>query len=132
MVGAVTPHRHHGLSLQAPSHPEGKGAQGVAGEVAAAACVRLRSVSLNYCDRLRSLSIVYERFALCKDNCTQRVRGVLGAAQGGGAGGVKASVSCLFCSILCRTASVAAWMSASAAGASLACTASRPARWATP
>jgi hypothetical protein len=69
-------------------------------------------------DRFRSLSIVYERFALCKDNCTQRVRGVLGAAQGGGAGGVKALVSCLFCSILSRTASVAAWMSASAAGAS--------------
>ena len=94
-------------------------------------CDRLRSLSIAF-DRFRSLSIVYERFALCKDNCTQRVRGVLGAAQGGGAGGVKALVSCLFCSILSRTASVAAWMSASAAGASLACTASRPARWATP
>ena len=30
---------------------------------------------LNYCDRLRSLSIACDRFALCKDNCTQRVRG---------------------------------------------------------
>jgi hypothetical protein len=39
------------------------------------AFLRSVSIGLNYCDRLRSLSIVYERFALCKDNCTQRVRG---------------------------------------------------------
>ena len=55
-------------------------AQGcVAGEVAASRCRRPAYVTigfayLNYCDRLRSLSIAYVRFALCKDNCTQRVR----------------------------------------------------------
>ena len=42
-------------------------------QAAGGGCVRF-TIGLNYCDRLRSLSIVYERFALCKDNCTQRVR----------------------------------------------------------
>jgi hypothetical protein len=49
-------------------------------QAAGGCCVRF-TIGLNYCDRLRSLSIVYERFALCKDNCTQRVRGPRGGGR---------------------------------------------------
>jgi hypothetical protein len=49
-------------------------------QAAGGGCVRF-TIGLNYCDRLRSLSIVYERFALCKDNCTQRVRGPRGGGR---------------------------------------------------
>ena len=43
--------------------------------------MRTLTIGFDYCDRLRSLSIVYERFALCKDNCTQRVRGPRGGGR---------------------------------------------------